>query len=178
MLIKIISRLNGFIWFCVLNKMKGMVISMKRLEMMGDQQYIFGAIMIAANRMDTLLEREFKKYDVTTKQWLLSIIIDNLFDEPPTIKEVANEMGSSHQNVKQVALKLEQKGLLILEKDKRDSRVTRLKLTENSYDFWKKLREEGATFIQTLLKDINDDEILVAREVIKKMLLNSYDMEK
>ena len=28
--------------------------------------------------------------------------------KPPTIKEVAREMGSSHQNVKQIALKLEQ----------------------------------------------------------------------
>ncbi|AGK96987.1 MarR family winged helix-turn-helix transcriptional regulator [Clostridium pasteurianum] len=151
---------------------------MNKLELMTDQQYLFGAIFVAANRMDTLLGREFKKFDITTKQWFLSIIIDNLFDKPPTIKEVAREMGSSHQNVKQVALKLEQKGLLILERDKRDSRAIRLKLSKASFDFWKKLEGEGDNFTQALFKDINKDEIEVARKVMQKMLLNISQLYK
>lgn len=154
------------------------VIKVKKFESVEDKQYIFGAIMMTANRMDTLLEREFKKYDVTTKQWLLSIIADNLFEEPPTIKQIADEMGSSHQNVKQIALKLEQKGLLKMEKDEKDSRVTRLKVTEESYDFWKKLRVEGAGFIQAFLKDITEGEIAIVRQVIKKMIINSDEIDK
>ena len=92
---------------------------MSKIDKMSDRQYLFGAIFIVANRVDTMLEREFKRFGITTKQWFLSIIIENLFDKPPTIKEVAKEMGSSHQNVKQVALKLEQKGLLVLQKIKK-----------------------------------------------------------
>ena len=150
---------------------------MNKIEMMNNQQYLFGALFIVTNRMDTLLQREFNRFDITTKQWFLSVIIDKLFDKPPTMKEVAREMGSSHQNVKQVALKLEQKGLLILEKDKRDARVTRLNLTENSYDFWKKIRGEGTAFTQTLFKDINKEELQVARSVIEKMLFNINEMD-
>ncbi|MFT8315484.1 MAG: MarR family transcriptional regulator [Clostridium sp.] len=151
---------------------------MNKLELMTDQQYLFGAIFVAANRMDTLLGREFKKFDITTKQWFLSIIIDNLFDKPPTIKEAAREMGSSHQNVKQVALKLEQKGLLILERDKRDSRAIRLKLSKASFEFWEKLRGEGDIFIQALFKDMNKDEIEMARRVMEKMLSNISELYK
>ena len=151
---------------------------MSKLEMMGDQQYLFGAIFIVANRMDTLLQREFNRFDITTKQWFLSVIIDNLFNKPPTIKEVAKEMGSSHQNVKQVALKLVQKGLLILEKDKVDARTTRLKLTENSYVFWKTIKEEGTAFTQTLFKDIDHDELAVARRVMQKIQLNINEIDK
>lgn len=81
---------------------------MSKIEIMDDCSYLFGTIFILANRMDTLLQREFEKFDITTKQWFLSIIIDNLFDNPSTIKEAAKEMGGSHQNVKQVALKLEE----------------------------------------------------------------------
>ena len=150
---------------------------MSKLEMMGDQKYLFGLIFIVANRMDTLLQREFNQLDITTKQWFLSVIIDNLFDKPPTIKQVAKEMGSSHQNVKQVALKLEQKGLLILEKDKRDARATRLKLTEDSYDFWNKIRAEGSEFTKMLFKDIDKEDLEVARSVMKKMLLNINEMD-
>ena len=151
---------------------------MSKLDMMNDQQYLFGSIFVVSNRMDTLLQREFNRFDITTKQWFLSVMIENLFDKPPTMKEVAKEMGSSHQNVKQVALKLEQKGLLTLEKDKEDARVTRLKLTENSYDFWKKIRGERNVFTEALFKDIDNEEFAVARRVMQKMLSNINDMDK
>ena len=150
---------------------------MSKVEKMSDRKYLFGVIFIIANRVDTMLQREFNQFDITTKQWFLSVIIDNMFDKPPTMKEVAKEMGSSHQNVKQVALKLEQKGLLSLQKDKRDARVTRLKLTESSYDFWKKLSEEGTTFTQALFKNIDKDELEVARRVMQKMQQNINDMD-
>lgn len=150
---------------------------MNKVEKMSDRQYLFGVIFIVANRVDTMLEREFRRFGITTKQWFLSVIIEKLFDEPPTMKEVAREMGSSHQNVKQVALKLEQKGLLILQKDKKDARVTRLKLSENSYDFWTKIRGEGTSFTQALFKGIEEDELKVARRVMQKMQLNINEMD-
>lgn len=84
----------------------------------------------------------------------MTVIVDNSFDELPTIKEVAREMGSSHQNVKQVALKLEQKGLLILEKDKKDARVTRIKLIDQSFRFWEKTKSKAPNFTQELFKGI------------------------
>jgi len=127
--------------------------------------------------MDTLLERDMKEYGVTTKQWFLLVIIESLFDNPPTMKEVAKEMGSSHQNVKQIALKLEQKGLLILEKDKRDARATRLKLTDDSYAFLNKIKCEGTEFTKMLFKDIDKEELAVARRGMQKMLLNINEMD-
>lgn len=151
---------------------------MNKLEMMDNLQYLFGSIFVISNRVDALLQREFNEFDITTKQWFLSIVIDNLFDNPPTIKEAAAEMGSSHQNVKQIALKLEQKGLLILEKDKEDGRVTRLKLTENGRDFWIKIKEEGTAFTKELFNNIDKDELEVVRRVIKKILLNINKLDK
>ena len=150
---------------------------MSKVDKMSDRQYLFGMIFIVANRVDTMLEREFKRFGITTKQWFLSIIIENLFDMPPTMKEVAKEMGSSHQNVKQVALKLEQKGLLILKKDNRDARVTRLKLSESSYELWDNLRGESTTFTQALFKNIEKDELEVTRRVMQKLQLNINEME-
>lgn len=93
------------------------------------------------------------------------------------MKEVANEMGSSHQNIKQIAIKLEQKGLLILEKDKRDARMTRLKLTENGYGFWQKIKKEGTEFTRTVFKDIDKYELVVARRVMQKIILNINEID-
>ncbi|MBM7658059.1 MarR family winged helix-turn-helix transcriptional regulator [Sporolactobacillus spathodeae] len=154
------------------------VIHLNKLDSMPDLQYLFGSLFVATNQIDTIMERGLKKFDVTTKQWFLSIIIDNLFHEPPSIKEVAKEMGSSHQNVKQIALKMAQKGLLELEKDTQDARVTHLKLTKQSVELWNKVRKEGQIFTETLFQDIDHEELRVARSVMRKMLANISEMDR
>lgn len=151
---------------------------MSDIENMDDGQFIFGAILIVANRMDTLLERALSKYDVTSKQWFLSIMLYSLFDTPPTMKELAKQMGSSHQNVKQVALKLQEKGLLKLEKDDKDQRVTRVSLTEKSDEFWAKTTREGSAFMQAFFKDIDKDALAAVRSTILKLIDNLDDIEQ
>jgi DNA-binding MarR family transcriptional regulator len=148
-------------------------IILSKYDFMQDQKFVFGSVLIVANMIDTLLERELKEFDVTAKQWFLTVVIDNsFFDKAPTIKEVAKEMGSSHQNVKQVALKLEQKGLLVLEKDKKDARVTRLRLTEQSYKFSQVIQSKAAAFTQALFNGIENEDMSKARAVLQKMLSN------
>jgi len=154
----------------------GIVLS--KLDSTKDQKFVFGSVLIIANRMDTLLERELKEYDVTAKQWLLTAVLDNSFDNPLTIKEVAREMGSSHQNVKQLALKLGQKGLLVFEKDKRDGRVTRLKLTDQIYEFSQLTQSKATIFTQALFKGIEKDDMTKARAVLQKMLSNLTEMDQ
>jgi len=150
---------------------------LSKIESLKDQKFVFGSVQIVANKMNTLLERELKEYDITSKQWFLTVVIENSFDKPPTIKEAAKAMGSSHQNVKQVALKLEQKGLVSLEKDKRDARVTRIRLTEQSYKFSEALQAKAAIFTGNLFMGIGEDEMSKARTVLYKMMSNLAQME-
>ena len=145
---------------------------------MKDQEFVFISVLVIANSMDTLLERELKEYDITAKQWLLTAILANSFDNPPTIKEVAREIGSSHQNVKQLALKLEQKGLLIFIKDTKDARVTRLKLTDQIYEFSKLTQSKATMFTQALFKGNEKGDMSKARAVLQKMLSNLTEMDQ
>lgn len=151
---------------------------MRNMDNMEDSQFLFGTLLVAANKIDTLLERALSKYDITTKQWFLSVVLSSLFDSPPTIKEAAGEMGSSHQNVKQVALKLQEKGLVSLEKDKKDARATRIRLTEKSQDFWAQTGDEGRVFIDAVFKGIDKNELVAARSVITQVLNNLNNMDK
>ena len=41
----------------------------------------------------------------------------NMCKEPTTLKELSDILGSSHQNVKQILLKLEKKGFIKFEED-------------------------------------------------------------
>jgi len=142
-----------------------------------DEAMIFGLLLIISNKMNTLLDRELKEFDVTTKQWFLSETINSLFDSSPTLKEVGNAMGSSHQNVKQVAMKLQQKGLLKLEKDRKDARVTRLRMTEQSSEFWKRTDPKGAIFREKMFKELEANDIARTRHLLEKLLSNLAEIE-
>lgn len=142
-----------------------------------DDAMIFGLLLIISNKMNTLLEREFKEFDVTSKQWFLSETINSLFDSPPTLKEVGNAMGSSYQNVKQMAIKLQEKELLIIEKDKKDGRVTRLKMTEQSYNFWEQTEAKGSIFRHKMFKEIDMNDLQRIRHLLEKMLSNLDEIE-
>jgi DNA-binding MarR family transcriptional regulator len=149
----------------------------KKTDNIPDDAMIFGLLLIISNRMNTLLERELKEFDVTTKQWFLSETISSVFDHPPTLKEAASAMGSSHQNVKQVAMKLQQKGLLSLEKDKNDARATRLYMTEKSDAFWKKTDPKGGSFREKMFKEMGENDISLARQSLEKILSNLREIE-
>lgn len=145
---------------------------------MPDQKYIFGGVQVVANQMDTLLERELKEHNLTTKQWLLTIVVQNIFDHDPTIKEVAKGMGSSHQNVKQVALKLEQKGFVVMEKDPRDARITRIKLTDAVASFGKESQQKSEIFTEKLFDGITAEELAMTRSALEKLLTNLEKMDQ
>ncbi|OIJ08703.1 transcriptional regulator [Anaerobacillus arseniciselenatis] len=137
------------------------------------QQYIFGNIFLLANKLqvkgDHFLARD-DKTDMTLRQWFLTIMILKFKDKHPTLGEVAELMGSSHQNVKQLALKLQEKEFLKIEKDARDGRAIRLKLTQKSRDYWKAREQEGNQFIMDLLQDLSEDEIDVLCKSYSKIL--------
>ncbi|KPU45840.1 transcriptional regulator SlyA [Oxobacter pfennigii] len=151
---------------------------MNKVDEATDTDFIFGALLVVANKMDTLLDRVLSKYNITSKQWFLLLILFNIFEKPPTIKEAAKEMGSSHQNIKQVALKLEEKGMLRLEKDKKDLRVTRLVVTEKSYEFWKTAENDGIKFMKEFYAGVGNDRLKNARLFISQIMLNLKAMEE
>ena len=150
---------------------------MDKMESMPDRAFMLGALFIAANRVETQLEREFQRYGITVKQWFLAIVLVHLFPAPPTISETARVMGSSHQNIKQLALALNRKGLLDFLKDEQDSRMIRLRLSEQGAALREKVRSGGNAFQTRLFNGIGDEELKAARSVLSKILLNIDEIE-
>lgn len=151
---------------------------MKDISGIGDREFVFAMLLLIANKMDTLLERTLSKYNITSKQWFLLLVLFNTFEKAPTMKELANEMGSSHQNVKQVALKLQEKGFLVLEKDKNDLRATRLIPTEKSHQFWQDSSEDGKIFMNSFFDGIEEKSLNNTKDFISKIMLNLNNMEE
>jgi DNA-binding MarR family transcriptional regulator len=151
---------------------------MNYFENITDQEYIFASMLLIANKMDTLLERSLSKYNITAKQWFMLIVTVNAFKESPSIKEIAQIMGSSHQNVKQLALKLEAKGMVLLEKDKKDLRATKVILTKECFELFKLLEKEGFVFMKKFYKEIKNSQLKDVRTFINQIMDNLKNIEE
>lgn len=150
---------------------------MSMLDLMKDQKFVFGSIHIVANKKETLLERELKTFGITFKQWFLIVVIQNSFDKPPSLNEASKAMGSSHQNIKKIASILEEKGYIAFEKDKKDSRSKRIRLTEASYKLTEIIQAQATTFTSTLFQGITEEEMAKARKTLQTMMSNLEKME-
>lgn len=134
------------------------------------EKYIFGCFFLISNKLQVIGDRYLADEGITTRQWFLTAIISQFGDIPPTLGEVAEVMGTSRQNVKQLALKLEKKGFLKIEQDQQDARAIRLKLTKKSQDYWKTREKEDHHFIEELFKDLTEEEINGIYEGFNKLL--------
>lgn len=123
------------------------------------EKIIYGSIFFFANRLQVVMDRFLREQGITSKQWFLTVTIQEFFKEPPTLNEVSRAMGSSYQNVKQLALKLEEKGFLKIEKDSKDRRVLRLKLTQESQIFWESREDESKNFLLSFFKGLSQEEL-------------------
>jgi MarR family transcriptional regulator for hemolysin len=151
---------------------------MRKLNQIKDEMFIFGALFMVANKMDTLLERELNRFGVTSRQWFLSICTATVFAQAPTLKELAAASGTSYQNVKQVALKLQLKNLMRLRKDANDARTTRVELTPESVGFWAQTEGDSGIFMEKLYRGITPEEFAQTRSTLEKLMDNLATMEE
>lgn len=133
---------------------------MYRQDDLYTKQLIFGGLFVISNNLQTLMDRELSAIGITSKQWLLLAVLEEFYKEgSPTLKEAAMLMGTSHQNVKQIALKLVEKGFVSLEKDEKDKRIIRVKRLVSGTDFGETYTQDALHFLSTLFKDFNSEDL-------------------
>ncbi|KWX77106.1 MarR family transcriptional regulator [Paenibacillus jilunlii] len=117
------------------------------------QAYILGAVLTLANRLQVLGDQLDDQ--MTMKQWLLIAIILKSGSPAPTLSDVSAMIGSSRQNVKKMALLLEQQGFVSLTKDSRDARVLRVQLTDKCRVYFAGRSEREAHFMKALFQSFD-----------------------
>ncbi|HII83756.1 MAG TPA: MarR family transcriptional regulator, partial [Methanobacterium subterraneum] len=79
----------------------------ERLEM---EKYILIVLFLIQQRWGYIIGKDLADDQITTKQWLMMIVMANAFRNPPSMQEVADALSTTHQNVKQLATRLEARG--------------------------------------------------------------------
>jgi MarR family transcriptional regulator, transcriptional regulator for hemolysin len=134
-----------------------------------EQKYLFGSLFLLANKLQVKGDQMLGDDGMTLRQWFLTVMILQFKEQAPTLGEVANLMGTSHQNVKQLAKKLEEKQFLTFKKDAQDGRILRLQLTELSREYWSHREGDGDRFIEKLFQNVSDEEIRTTVSTFNKL---------
>lgn len=138
---------------------------------------IFALYFMISNQLQTIGDAFFK--EVSTKQWFVLLVLSNILnDHAPTLNELSEAVGSSHQNVKQLVLKLEQKGYVELKKDENDARRLRINLTPKSYEFQKLYEGKSEDFMNELFRDLNKSDLDTTLKVMLTLKDHLEGMEK
>ena len=138
-------------------------------------QGIFGGLFVLTNLADAVSNKYLK--DLTTKQWFLLACLSTFFVQPPTLTQLAEIMGVSHQNVKMVALRLQEKQFLRLLKDPKDKRAWRVQLTNKPAVYTQESETLQNQFIERLYSGISDQEKRLTYQVLLQMMENVKRMK-
>lgn len=128
--------------------------------------FLLGLLSAFDNRFQAVADKTME--EISWKQFF-AIICISLCKEKPTIKELAEIMGSSHQNVKQILLKLEKKGFVNICADSKDKRKQRIELTEYCINFCQKNDETSSRIMKKMFDGVSEEQLRVTIQTIMQI---------
>lgn len=146
------------------------------LQGMDTRYALFGTFFAFNNRLQATGDAFFE--EITCKQFFLIICLELFGENAPTIRELAEVMGSSHQNVKQIADKLEQSGFIRQTKDKEDRRKIRIYPTPKLQNLDEKYKEKSKEFIERFYKGTTGEELETVYQVMSKLEKNLAELKE
>ena len=131
--------------------------------------YLLGLLSAFENRFQAMADSMMK--EISWKQFF-AIICINICKEPPTIKELSDVLGSSHQNVKQILIKLEGKGFVEFREDADDKRKQRIVLTKKCQKFCEKNNDMSIRIMAKMFEGVPEKDIQTTIKTITRIEKN------
>ena len=133
--------------------------------------FLLGLLSAFENRFQAMADNAMQ--EISWKQFF-AIICINMCREAPTLKELSDILGSSHQNVKQILLKLEKKNFIRFLTDETDRRKQRIVLTDDCRQFCEKNDEMSRSVMEKMFDGITEEDIAVTVRTIIGIEKNLY----
>ena len=131
--------------------------------------YLLGLISAFENRFQAMADNTMQ--EISWKQFF-AIICINMCKEAPTLKELSDILGSSHQNAKQILLKLEKKNFIRFQADETDKRKQRIMLTDYCREFCEKNDEMSKSIMEKMFDGITEEDIATTIKTIIRIEKN------
>lgn len=138
-------------------------------DTMDKRLLVFGFLFRVANRLQSKMDSQMK--DLTAKQWFVILVL-GLFEQPPTLKQLAAACDTSHQNTKQLVMKLSEKGFVTIHNDEKDGRAMRITASDKCVQWDKDNEQIAIQFIDDMYSGISMDEIADLSRSLMKIFEN------
>lgn len=136
-----------------------------------NQQFIFGAIFLLANKLQLLGDRVTG--EITLKQWFLLNILSQMDEDFPNYNDIAKAVGTSRQNVTKMISALEKKGMVELKPSEIDQRAKYVKLAQKSLNYFASKDNSGNILLDKLFSDISSEETEQIVFLLSRILQNA-----
>lgn len=105
---------------------------------------------------------------LTRRQFNFLEAIKKKTDGSPSLNLVAKALGTTRQNARQIAVSLQKRGFLKIEKDKKDARSLKLVLNDMDNGFWQKAETGFANQLNSNFNSINSNELYELFDIVSK----------
>ena len=137
------------------------------LSLMPPQFGLFGLLFAFMNRLQSVGDSFYE--EITCKQFFLLACLNLYPDGEATANELAETMGCSRQNVKQILDSLCKNDILTLIQDKNDKRKQKIRRTKKCEKLAAKYSQKEAEFMQLLYAGVSEKEMKSVFKIISKM---------
>ena len=146
--------------------------SSEHMELSGlsEKEMIYGLLFAVSNKLQACADKMLP--EITSRQHFLLIVLSLFKDKHPSLKEVAEAVGSSYQNVKKMADSLEKKGFVELKRDDYDKRKYNIMMTEKISKLSEVINEETEIFMRDLYHGLTSEDLRQAVAVLMQMEMN------
>ena len=128
--------------------------------------YLLGLLSAFQNRFQAVADSAMK--EISWKQFF-AIVCINMCKESPTLKELSDIFGSSHQNLKQILIKLEKKKFVEFQTDESDKRKQRIVLTKHCLDFCNQSEDMTKMIMEKMFDGIPKKDIETTIKTITRI---------
>ncbi|MDD3369957.1 MAG: MarR family transcriptional regulator [Lachnospiraceae bacterium] len=136
------------------------------LKNMDQRYFLVGLLNEFTNLFQSVGDSIFQ--EISWKQCFVLNCI-RLFEKAPTLKELSDMLGSSHQNVKQMLLKLEKTGYVKFVPDEVDKRKQRIMVTEKTENFAREHEAVSEHHMEKLFSTVDPESLAITVQTFMKL---------
>lgn len=141
---------------------------MQRIDRELYEQFIIGAVSNLSNRFSRFTDSLHS--EITFKQWYLMMMISRMEDEPKNIRDIAEQTGTTRQNVKKMLSSLESKGYVTSKRSSTDGRALDIDLTAKAYRYFREEGTKAEQRIDELFSPLSDNDLQAVVTVIQSLV--------
>lgn len=138
-----------------------------------DKYFVFGGLPLLVNRMQSVGDTITRT--ITLKQWTVLLVVRDM-PEGSSITDIAQQHGSSRQNVKKLLDRLSKLGYIEFRSAPGDKRSHAVHMTQKGIEDMVRISEVGGAFVERIFTGITSDDIAATGRTIAQLIENLDEM--